>query len=227
MVTRRAPRASRAPRVSRARAAGRRVILAVTGASGAIYAERLLKALLEEGHGVEIVLSEYGARVVKEERDLPGDPRRFADAVAARYRIAVPAGRVQVHSNRDLGAPISSGSYPVHGMAIVPASARAVGAVASGIAGTLVDRAALVTLKERRPLVIVPRETPLSRIQIENFLRLHDAGAVILPADPAFYQGPRTLEDLGDFIAARVMEQLGLPPARDLFRRWGKDAARP
>ena len=91
----------------------------------------------------------------------------------------------------------------------------------AGIADNLVKRAAAVTLKERRPLVVVPRETPLNRIHLENLLRLHDAGAVVLPADPAFYQKPQTFEDLGDFIAARVMEQLGIPPFRDLFPRWG------
>jgi 4-hydroxy-3-polyprenylbenzoate decarboxylase len=109
-------------------------------------------------------------------------------------------------------------------MAVVPASMRTVGAVAAGLGSTLIDRAAAVTLKERRRLVIVPRETPLSRIHLENLLRLHDAGAAIVPANPAFYQHPRSLEDLGDFIAARVMEQLGIPPSRDLFPRWGIDS---
>jgi flavin prenyltransferase len=98
---------------------------------------------------------------------------------------------------------------------------RTVAALASGLELTLVDRAAAVTLKERRPLVVMPRETPLTRIHLENFLRLHDAGAVILPAEPAFYQGPQTLEDLGDFMAARVLEHLGLRPERDLVPRWG------
>ncbi len=200
----------------------RRIILAVTGASGAIYAERLLKALIEDGHGIELVLSAYGARLLKEERDLPGEPRRLVEALAERHGLAPAEGQVVVHANRDLGASISSGSFPVRAMAIVPASMRTLGAVASGLADTLVDRAAMVTLKERRPLVVVPRETPLSRIHLENMLRLHDAGAAIVPADPAFYQKPRTFEDLGDFIAARVMEQLGVPPSHDLFPRWGE-----
>jgi 4-hydroxy-3-polyprenylbenzoate decarboxylase len=200
---------------------GKRIILGITGASGAIYAERLLKALIEEGHGVELVLSHYGARLLKEERDLPGDPRRLVDAVCSRYELHPALGQVTAHSYNDLGASLASGSYPVHGMAVVPASMRTVGALAGGLELTLVDRAAAVTLKERRPLVLVPRETPLTRIQLENLLRLHDAGAVILPADPAFYQKPRTFEDLADFIAARVLEHLGLPPSRDLFPRWG------
>jgi 4-hydroxy-3-polyprenylbenzoate decarboxylase len=204
---------------------GKRVILGITGASGAIYAERLLKALIEEGHGVELVLSNYGARLLKEERDLPGEPRRLVDALSARYGLRPAEGQVTTHAYNDLGASLASGSYPVHGMAVVPASMRTVGALAGGLELTLVDRAAAVTLKERRPLVLVPRETPLTRIQLENFLRLHDAGAVILPADPAFYQKPRTFEDLADFIAARVLEHLGLPPSRDLFPRWGVESA--
>ncbi len=199
----------------------RRIILAVTGASGALYAERVLKALLENRHHVDLILSSYGARLLKEERDLPGEPRKLVAALVERYGMDGVEEQVTAHANRDLGASLSSGSFPVHGMAIVPASMRTVGAVAAGLGATLVDRAASVTLKERRPLVMVPRETPLNRIHLENLLRVHDAGAVVLPADPAFYQKPKTFEDLGDFIAARVLEQLGIPPARDLYPRWG------
>ncbi|HET9232852.1 MAG TPA: UbiX family flavin prenyltransferase, partial [Candidatus Eisenbacteria bacterium] len=158
---------------------------------------------------------------LKEERDLPGDPRKLIEALAVRYGFPVKEGQVTPHPYHDLGASLASGSYPVDGMAIVPASMRTVAAVAAGLELTLVDRAAAVTLKERRPLVIVPRETPVTRIQLENLLRLHDAGAVIVPAEPAFYQRPRTFEDLGDFMAARVLEHLGLVPGRDLFPRWG------
>jgi 4-hydroxy-3-polyprenylbenzoate decarboxylase len=199
----------------------KRIILAVTGASGALYAERVLKALLENRHRVDLILSSYGARLLKEERDLPGEPRRLVAALVERYGMDGVEEQVTAYANSDLGASLSSGSFPVHGMAIVPASMRTVGAVAAGLGATLVDRAASVTLKERRPLVMVPRETPLNRIHLENLLRVHDAGAVILPADPAFYQKPKTFEDLGDFIAARVLEQLGIPPARDLHPRWG------
>jgi flavin prenyltransferase len=199
----------------------KRVIIGVTGASGAIYAERLLKILIEEGHGIELVLSHYGARLLKEERDLPGDSRKLGDAIASRYGLRLAEGQIIPHTYQDLGASLASGSYLVHGMAIVPASMRTVAALASGLELTLVDRAAAVTLKERRPLVVMPRETPLTRIHLENLLRLHDAGAVILPAEPAFYQRPQTLEDLGDFMAARVLEHLGLRPERDLVPRWG------
>jgi 4-hydroxy-3-polyprenylbenzoate decarboxylase len=199
----------------------KRIILAVTGASGALYAERLFKALVEEGHAVDLIVSNYGARLLKEERDLPGEPRALVAAMAERHGLKLEDGQVQVHANTDLGDALSSASFPVHARAVGPASMRTVGAVAAGLGGNLVERAATVTLKERRPLVLVPRETPLSRIHLENLLRLHDAGATILPADPAFYQKPRTFEDLGDFIAARVMEHLGIPPSRDLVPRWG------
>jgi flavin prenyltransferase len=159
--------------------------------------------------------------LLKEERDLPGEPRKLAEALASRYALKLREGQVTPHAYQDLGAPLASGSYLVHGMAIVPASMRTVAALAAGLELTLVDRAAAVTLKERRPLVVMPRETPFTRIQIENLLRLHDAGAVILPAEPAFYQHPRTLEDLADFMVARVLEHLGLRPQQDLVPRWG------
>lgn len=200
---------------------GKRIVIAVTGASGAIYAERLIKAVLQDGHAVDLIVSSYGARLLKSERDLPGEPRKLVEALRGRYDLRVAEGQVTAHANTDLGASLASGSFPVHGMAVVPASMRTVSAIAAGLAATLIDRAASVTLKERRPLVLVPRETPLNRIHLENLLRVHDAGAVVLPADPAFYQQPRSFEDLGDFIAARVMEQLGIPPSADLFPRWG------
>jgi 4-hydroxy-3-polyprenylbenzoate decarboxylase len=199
-----------------------RVVVAVTGASGALYTERLLKALLEDGHEVHVILSDYGKRLLKEERDLPGDGRKLGAALAERYGEGIAPERLVSHHNGDLGDPLSSGTFRVSGMAVVPASMKSVGAMATGLGGTLIDRAAAVTLKERRPLVIVPRETPLNRIQLENLLRLHDAGAVILPADPPFYQKPQTFEDLGDFIASRVMDHLGIPASRELYPRWGE-----
>ncbi|NNF06580.1 MAG: UbiX family flavin prenyltransferase [Candidatus Eisenbacteria bacterium] len=198
----------------------KRLVVAVTGASGAIYAERMIKAILENGHGLDLVLSNYGARLLKEERDLPGEPRRLIDALCERYKISLADDQAVFHNNSDLGAPLASGSYPVAGMVVVPASMKTVGAIASGLGDTLVDRAAMVNLKERRPLIVVPRETPYNRIFMENLLRLHDAGAIVLPAAPGFYQKPKTLEDLGDFIVARVLDRLDLPPSQDLVPRW-------
>ena len=198
----------------------RRVVVAVTGASGAIYAERLLKSLLENGHTVDLVLSRFGARLLKEERDLPGEPRALAAALRERYGDRIDPERVTPHANSDLGAAIASGSHPVHGMVVIPASMKTVASIAHGTGDSLVDRAASVALKERWPLVVVPRETPYSRIHLQSMLALHDAGAVVLPANPAFYQGPETLEDLADFVVARVLDRLGLPPADDLVPRW-------
>lgn len=196
------------------------VVVAVTGASGAIYAERLLKALLEGGRRVELVLSSYGARLFKEERDLPGSPRELVKGLRDRYGEGIDRGSVVCHRNDDLGAAIASGSHPTAGMVVVPASMKTLGAIASGSGDTLVDRAAAVTLKERRRLVLVPRETPFNRIDLENMLRLHDAGATILAANPGFYQRPATLEDLADYVAARILDHLGLPPEEDLVPRW-------
>jgi 4-hydroxy-3-polyprenylbenzoate decarboxylase len=198
----------------------RPVVVGVTGASGAIYAERLLKALLENGHAVELVISVHGARLFKEERDLPGTPRDLVTGLRERYGPALEAGSVVGHGNADVGASIASGSYPTRGMVIVPASMKTLGAVASGNGHTLIDRAAAVTLKERRPLVVVPRETPFGRIELRNMLRLHDAGAVILAANPGFYLRPRTFEDLADAIVTRILDHLGIAPGTDLVPRW-------
>jgi 4-hydroxy-3-polyprenylbenzoate decarboxylase len=195
------------------------VIVAVTGASGALYAERLLKALFEGGHRVELVLSVYGGRLFKEERDLPGEPRALVDALAARYGFPV-GDRLVCHRNQDLGASIASGSHPVRGMVVIPASANTVGAIASGLGNTLIDRAAQVTLKERRPLVMVPREAPFNRILLENLLRLHDAGAMVLPASPAFYHRPQTLDELADTVVARVLDHLGIVSDPEVSPRW-------
>lgn len=197
-----------------------RVIVGVTGASGAIYAERLLKALLENGCTVDLVLSPYGARLFKEERDLPGSPRDLVAGLRERYGEGIGRGTVVHHNHTDLGAAIASGSYRVRGMTVVPASMKTLGSIAAGSGGTLIDRAAAVTLKERRRLVLVPRETPFSRIDLENMIRLHDAGAVVLPANPGFYQRPATLEELADFIVARVLDHLDLAPSLDLVPRW-------
>jgi 4-hydroxy-3-polyprenylbenzoate decarboxylase len=184
------------------------VILAVTGASGACYGRRLLEVLRQQGVPVELILTDAGRRVWAHE--LGQDPPSLHGA---------PLAGVRQHDVRDIGACIASGSSPARGMAIVPCSAGSLARIASGVCGNLVERAAEVTLKERRPLVVVPRETPCSRIQLENQLRLHDAGAVILPASPSFYGQPTTLAALVDTIVGRVLAHLGLPDA-GLTPRW-------
>jgi len=197
-----------------------RVIVGVSGASGAIYAERLLKSLLEHGHEAHVVLTTYGARLLKDERGLTGDARKLQAELAERYGDAMNRGRIVPHANQDLGASLASGSFLTRGMVVIPASQKTVCALAVGTGETLIDRAAMVTLKERRPLIVVPRETPFHRILLKACLELHDAGGTILPAAPGFYQDPKTFEDLGDFIAARVLDHLGLGPDPDLVPRW-------
>lgn len=197
-----------------------RIVVAVSGASGALYAERTLKAFMETGVRVELLMSKYGARLLKDERGLPGDPRHVFDALVQRYGKGLERGAIVPHDNRDLGASIASGSYPVSGMVVVPSSVRTVASLAAGVGESLIDRAAMVTLKEKRPLVIVHRETPYNRIFMENMIRLHDAGAHILPANPGFYMNPKTLDDLADFMVARIMDHLQLTPNPDWIQRW-------
>jgi len=186
-----------------------RLIVAVTGASGAIYAKRLLEVLREKGTEVHLIVSEPARLVV--EREL-GALQAF-DGLAD-----------HVYDPRDMRAPITSGSFRVDGMVIVPASMKTIAAIASGYSENLVARAADVQLKERRPLIIVPRETPMSAIHLENMAKLSRLGVTILPAMPGFYHRPRTIDDLVDFVVGKVLDQLGLD--HDLYRRWGTKSLR-
>ena len=199
---------------------GRRqhVAIAVTGASGALYAVRTLAALLERGIHVETIISDYGRRLLRDELgdDLTVD--RLHPYLKDRYGERVAAGRMTIHSNRDLGATLASGSHRCLGMAIVPCSMKTLAGVANGLSRNLVERAADVMLKERRPLVIVPRETPMSLPQLKNMVLCAEAGAVVLPAMPAFYQQPKSLDDLADFIAGKILGALGFD--HDLYPPW-------
>jgi 4-hydroxy-3-polyprenylbenzoate decarboxylase len=194
------------------------ITLAITGASGAIYAVRTLAALLSRGVHVEVVISDYGKRLLHDELGEDATVERLLPYLTAKYGAGVGAGTVVVHSNRDLGAAIASGSHRSSGMAIVPCSMKTLAGVAHGLSRSLVERAADVTLKERRPLVIVPRETPMSLPQLKNMVLCAEAGAVILPAMPAFYQQPKTLDDLADFLAGKILSALGFD--HDLFPTW-------
>ena len=197
---------------------GRRLVVAVTGASGALYAVRFLKACLEGGIDIDLVVSDYGHRLLIEECGL----NLKVDSVHAHLeRTCGPAhrpGTVTRHSEHDLGASVASGSQPRDGMVVIPCSMKTLSGVARGAASNLIERAADVALKERWPLVLVPRECPLNLIQIENLRAAAAAGAAIVPAMPAFYFGPRTLEDLADFVCGRVLQVLGFPHA--LFPAW-------
>jgi 4-hydroxy-3-polyprenylbenzoate decarboxylase len=194
------------------------VAIAITGASGAIYATRTLAALLERGIHVELIVSDYGRRLLRDELGEAATVDGLLPYLTARYGPSVSAGRIALHSNRDLGATIASGSHGCSGMAIVPCSMKTLAAVAHGLSRNLVERAADVMLKEKRRLVIVPRETPMSLPQLRNMVLCAEAGAMILPAMPAFYQQPKTLDDLADFMAGKVLSALGFE--HNLYPEW-------
>lgn len=189
---------------------GKKIIVGITGASGALYAQRLLH-YLEESSEVEVVnlvITSAGATVIREELELKLSGVRETDAELLLGRAT---NKIKNFPAKDIGASIASGSYPVDAMVIIPCSVNTLGILAAGIVRDLVHRAADVTLKENRKLIIVPRETPLNRIHIENMLRLQQAGAIIIPAMPAFYHQPKTILDLVDHFVFRVMDHLGVP----------------
>jgi 4-hydroxy-3-polyprenylbenzoate decarboxylase len=194
------------------------IAIAITGASGALYATRTLAALLAEGLHVELVVSDYGRRLLRDELGETAAVDRLMAFLGEKYGQNVSRGSVTVHNNRDLGATIASGSHGCSGMAIVPCSMKTLAGVAHGLSRNLIERAADVMLKERRPLVIVPRETPMSLPQLKNMVLCAEAGAIILPAMPAFYQLPNTLDDLSDFIAGKILSALGFEHA--LYPQW-------
>ena len=194
------------------------IAIGVTGASGAIYATRTIAALLEQGVHIELIVSDYGRRLLRDELGDDATLERLMPFLEARHGRGVHAGSMNLHSNRDLGATIASGSHGCSGMAIVPCSMKTLAAVAHGLSRNLIERAADVMLKERRRLVIVPRETPMSLMQLRNMVSCAEAGAIMLPAMPAFYQQPRTLDDLADFMAAKILSALGFE--HQLYPPW-------
>ena len=196
----------------------RAVAIAVTGASGAIYAVRTLAALLSQSVHIELVVSDYGKRLLRDELGDQATLENLRSYLSAKYGRGVEAGTLNVQSNRDLGATIASGSHGCSGMAIVPCSMKTLAGVANGLSRNLIERAADVMLKEKRPLVIVPRETPMSLPQLKNMVLCAEAGAMVLPAMPAFYQLPKTLDDLADFMAGKILAGLGFD--HDLYPAW-------
>jgi 4-hydroxy-3-polyprenylbenzoate decarboxylase len=196
----------------------RRVAVGITGASGALYAVRTVAALLASGAEVELVVSDFGRRLLREELGETASLDGLPDYLQTRYGDGVRAGTLIVHNNRDVGASIASGSHMCESMVIVPCSMKTLAGVAHGLSRTLIERAADVMLKERRVLVVVPRETPMSLPQLRNMVACAEAGAMVLPAMPAFYQGPRTLDDLADFMAGKIVSALGFP--HSLYPPW-------
>ena len=198
------------------------VVFALTGASGAPYAIRLLRALAELERETWLVVSAHGFRLLKTESDV-GDIAGLRAAVG----VAAFDASVKVFDDGDRGAAPASGSVLTAGMVICPCSMGTIASIAAGTSRSLVERAADVTLKERRKLVLVPRETPLSAVHLENMLRVTRAGAVVLPAAPGFYHRPKRVEQLVSFVVARVLDHLGVE--HHLVPRWGgggREAAR-
>ncbi len=194
------------------------IVLGVTGASGALYAVRTLAALLELECRIDLVISDYGRRLLRDELGERASVDRLLAFIEEKHGPGVRRGSYVLHSNRDLGARIASGSQGAEAMVIVPCSMKTMAGIAHGLSRSLVERAADVMLKERRPLVIVPRETPLSLPQLRNMVLCAEAGAVVLPAMPAFYQLPRTIDDLADFMAGKILSVLGF--AHELYPSW-------
>jgi len=181
------------------------ILVAITGASGSLYAQRLLDNIDSRQHQMHVVLSQYAQAVIAEE--LPGGLR-------------LPSG-VKTHGLKSMNAPFASGSNPIDAMVVIPCSMGTLGRIAHGLSEDVLLRAADVTLKERKKLILVPRETPLSLVHVKNFELLLQAGAIILPANPSFYMRPQTIEQVVDTVVARVLDHLGLP--QQLVKRWQEE----
>lgn len=202
--------------------AGRRPwVVGVSGASGTPYARAVLGGLLDAGLPVDLVVSRAARLTILDETGRAFRDAHWKDDLAAWLDRDVGSADVAYWPAGDLAAGPSSGSYPTRGMVVVPASTAACAGIALGLSKDLLQRAADVTLKERRPLVVVPRETPLSRSTLVDLLALHDAGAVVLPASPGFYAGARDVQQLVDFVAGKVLDALRVD--HSLLRRWHGD----
>jgi flavin prenyltransferase len=199
------------------------ICLALTGASGMPYGIRLLECLLAAGCRVQLLYSQVAQIVARQEMDLEL-PSRASDAQALlRERYAALPGELFVYGRDEWFAPVASGSNAPDAMVVCPCTMGTLAAIAQGLANRLIERAADVAIKEGRKLILVPRETPFSAIHLENMLRLSRAGAVILPPSPGFYHHPQRVEDLVDFVVARILDQLAVPHA--LMARWGEAAS--
>ena len=195
------------------------IAVAFTGASGMPYGLRLVECLLAAGERVWLMYSQAAQLVAKEEMDLvlPAQPREAQRLLAERF--GAREGQFSVFGREDWNAPLASGSSPPDAYVICPCSMGTLAKVAAGLADDLIARAADVALKEGRPLILVPRETPFSAIHLENMLKLSSAGAIILPPNPGFYHRPQSVADLVDFVVARILDRLGVE--HELVKRWG------
>mgnify|MGYP001001478768 CR=1 FL=1 len=196
------------------------ICLALTGASGMPYGIRLLECLLAAGCRVQLLYSQAAQIVARQEMSLDLPARASEAAEALRKTYATLPGTLEVYGREEWFAPVASGSNPPDAMVVCPCTMGTLAAIAQGLADNLIARAADVALKEKRTLILVPRETPLSAIHLENMLRLSQAGAVILPPNPGFYHHPQTVQEVVDFVVARILDHLGVEHA--LMQRWGE-----
>lgn len=210
------------------------IVVALTGASGAIYGSRLLEVLIRSGKNVELAISPSATQVIRQELEREVnlqqfEPEQLFPITGLRYETSgngvfefCSGSLLRYHDYQDYFCGIASGSYRTAGMVICPCSMGTLSAIACGLSTNLIQRAADVHLKERRRLIVVPRETPLGSIQLENMKRLVDAGAVVMPAAPGFYHRPQGLGDLVDFMVARICDHLGVEA--NLMQRWSEPA---
>ena len=197
----------------------RTITLAFTGASGAHYGLRLLECLIRAEVRVYLLISQAAQVVIKMETGLELPARASEAESFLKERFQAEAGQLRVFGRQEWTAPVASGSHPAEAMVVCPCTTGTLGRLAAGLSSCLIERAADVSLKERRPLILVVRETPFSTIHLENMLRLAQAGATIMPANPGFYGNPNRVEDIVDFMVARVLDHLGV--AHTLVKRWG------
>jgi 4-hydroxy-3-polyprenylbenzoate decarboxylase len=195
--------------------------LAITGASGAPYAVRLLQELIRQGERVDVMISSPGQIVMSMETrlKLPGRVAEIQRVLSAECGAA--QGQLRVFGREEWTAPLASGSSAPRAMVVCPCTTGTLASIAAGLSGNLIERAADVAIKEGRKLVLVPRETPFSALHLENMLKLARLGVVILPPNPGFYLGPASVDELVDFVVARILDQLGVD--NDLAARWGAD----
>ncbi len=196
------------------------ICLAFTGASGMPYGIRLLECLLDAGCRVQLLYSQVAQIVARQEMALELPARAAETQAFFRERYAALPGTLEVYGREEWFAPVASGSNPPDAMIVCPCTMGTLASIAQGLASNLIERAADVVLKEGRTLVLVPRETPFSAIHLENMLRLSRAGAVILPPNPGFYHHPKSVEELVDFVVARILDQVAVPHV--LMQRWGE-----
>ncbi len=196
------------------------IAVGITGASGSAYALRLLECLIRAGEEVHLMISQAGQIVLRMESDLelPAQPQAAQQILSERFQAA--AGQLHVYARQQWMAPVASGSNPPRAMVICPCTTGTLSAIACGASNDLMERAADVVLKERRKLILVVRETPFSEIHLQNMLKLSRMGAVVMPANPGFYHNPESLQDIVDFMVARILDQLEV--AHSLMPRWGE-----